>query len=172
MGAGNNWRISLFASTNAPGAPTDDLQIACAFLIPTEAYMIGGSLSFGAGMADMIVQEMDGDKRLASIPLQVELPPMIFEVELVEDLVDDEGTKLDGWFKSTEEAIHLRKGLKPASRWCTLLHEIVHGILAHAGQLELQQNEGLMEALAYGLMNVRVDGKPLVRCWEEHNQES
>ena len=105
--------------------------------------------------------------RLTSIPLQVELPPIIFEVELIEDLVDDEGTKLDGWFRSTEEAIQLRKGLKPTSRWCTLLHEIVHGILAHAGQRELQQNEGLMEALAYGLMNVRVDGKPLVCCWEE-----
>jgi len=64
VGAGNNWRISLFASTNAPGAPTDDLQIACAFLIPMPTYLMGGSLSFGAGIANMIVQDMDGNRGL------------------------------------------------------------------------------------------------------------
>jgi len=110
---------------------------------------------------------MEKDKRFVSIPLQVELSPMVYEVEVVPDLADDEGTKLDGWFKSTEETIQLRKGLKPTSQWCTLLHEIVHGILAQAGQKELMQNEGLMEALSYGLMNARVDGRPLLRCWEK-----
>lgn len=113
---------------------------------------------------------MGKERRVASIPLQVALPPMVYEVEMVPDLVDSEGTKLDGWFKTTEETILLEKGLKPATRWCTLLHEILHGILTQAGQRELTQNEGLMEALAYGLMNVRMDGKPLVCCWEEDGQ--
>ena len=62
FGAGNNWRISLQASTD--GIPTDELHIACAFLVPIdEAYLAtaAGAL-FAGGQSQMILKEMDGDR--------------------------------------------------------------------------------------------------------------
>jgi len=62
FGAGNNWRIELFAETN--GVPTDDLRIASVFLVPVdERYLIaGGAGAFGGGNTLMILKDMDGDR--------------------------------------------------------------------------------------------------------------
>jgi hypothetical protein len=63
FGAGNEWQIRLYASTD--GTPTDDLHIAGAFLVPIdEHHYIGGSGNPFGATADMIVKDMDGDRGL------------------------------------------------------------------------------------------------------------
>jgi hypothetical protein len=63
FGAGNNWRICVYAST-AGGAAWDELHIAAAFLVPLdEGYLLaGGSIyAFGFGIMPSKLKNLDGD---------------------------------------------------------------------------------------------------------------
>jgi hypothetical protein len=82
-----------------------------------------------------------------------------YQCREVDELVSDDGTKLDGWYKVTDNAILIRTGLQNPYRQSVLLHEIVHGILEHAG---IEQREQIASAVAYGLMTVKINGKALI----------
>lgn len=76
------------------------------------------------------------------------------------DLVNDEGTPLWGHYRVGTREILVEKGLPTPANNNTVLHEIVHGILEHAG---IDQAEPIANAVAYGLESVRINGKPILR---------
>lgn len=57
--------------------------------------------------------------------------------------------------------IALAPGLHPEARKQALLHEIVHGLLTHAGIRE--QGENVVDAVAHGLMQVVRDNPQLFK---------
>lgn len=79
-----------------------------------------------------------------------------YDIQMVHDLRDEEDTKLDGRFAQSNCLISLNTNLAPQARYQTLWHEIVHGIIAHAGMRD-QHDEVLIEALAHGIMQVLLD---------------
>ncbi len=83
----------------------------------------------------------------------------------VPDLKNAEGTGLDGWYRVQNGEILLEASLTPARSKMVLLHEITYGILEHAGMgtMPIEQQERISDALAYGLMSVRINGKPLIK---------
>jgi hypothetical protein len=44
-----------------------------------------------------------------------------------------------------------------------VLHEILHGIMEHAGQGDMERQEEIVEMIAYGLEVTQIDGKTLLR---------
>lgn len=72
---------------------------------------------------------------------------------------------LDGWYRVNDGEILVEANLKPARAKMVLLHEIVHGIIEHAGlgRMEVEQQERISDAIAYGLMSVRINGKPIIK---------
>lgn len=93
----------------------------------------------------------------------VSIGPMIYGVQVVEGLTDNEGRKLLGVADPAKLLILLDQEQKPDSAWSALIHEILHIILAQAGHLEAAEDEGLIRALGHGLLGVWFDGERLVR---------
>ncbi len=85
-----------------------------------------------------------------------------YTLRAIKDLKKD-GTPLWGWYKidSGEVLMDADQTVRVARN--TLIHEIVHGILEHAGYGDLPQNEGIVTAVAYGLESVRLNGKPILK---------
>ena len=77
-----------------------------------------------------------------------------------EELRDD-GERIDGQFCHTESEIRLDAALGPQARRATLWHEILHGVLVHAGYTD-EHDERMIAALAYGVMQVLQDN-PVMR---------
>ena len=63
------------------------------------------------------------------------------------------------YFRST---IAINGDLKPQFALLTLWHEIVHGIMTNAGIPHDEQTEPLVNAIAYGVLQVLVDNPDLV----------
>ncbi len=87
---------------------------------------------------------------------QVKIGGMVYDIRFVDDLRDANDTKLDGQYSGHKCLISLNTNLAPQSALQTLWHEIVHGIITHAG-LRDQHDESLIEAVAYGVMQVLRD---------------
>ena len=65
FGAGNDWRIELWASTSGAAPGVTDLYIANAYLMAVdEAHAAGGYAALGTAPYQMILKNMDGDKGL------------------------------------------------------------------------------------------------------------
>lgn len=90
------------------------------------------------------------------LPIGVQIGPVVYAVELVEDLRDAEGGRLLGQASAGSLAIRLDSKQPPAGLEVTLAHEIVHLILEHAGHMEAAEDEGLIRALSYGALGVRL----------------
>ena len=88
-----------------------------------------------------------------------------YQYRSVPDLKSSEGNGLDGWYRVNKGEILIEQGLTPSRSKMVLLHEIVHGILEHAGMgtMPTEQQERVSDAIAYGLMSVRINGKKLIR---------
>ena len=84
-----------------------------------------------------------------------------YDVTIVRGLVDENGKGLDGHVRHAEQNIALRDGMGLGYRHSTLLHEILHSILTQTGHHEAA-TEDLLDAIAFGLMTVRLDGVPLL----------
>lgn len=70
---------------------------------------------------------------------------------------------LYGWYRPDEAEILIEPSQPERSKQNTLIHEVVHGILEHAGWSGRDDEERIANTLAYGLQSVRINGKPLLR---------
>jgi hypothetical protein len=61
-----------------------------------------------------------------------------------------------------EAKIYLEETQDPQAMRVTLWHEIIHGILEHAGQSEARDNEPIVHALSYGLTQLIRDNGQLI----------
>lgn len=81
-----------------------------------------------------------------------------YQVQLVERLKDDE---LYGDIDHMTSRIRINSGATAACQEVTLWHEIVHGILAHAGYEK--HSEPMVIAIAYGVCQVLRDNPEITR---------
>ena len=86
-----------------------------------------------------------------------------FEIKHVDGLCDEAGNPLRGQCRHDARQIALDPQMTTAQRKETVLHETLHSILFLAGYSEASMNEGVVTALANGLMSVRINGKTLIR---------
>ena len=82
--------------------------------------------------------------------------PAVYEVTPVPELETQKGTKLDGQIMHGSEMVYIESGLPIRTYRVTVVHELIHAILQQAGRHKLYRNEGLLDALAYGLVGVQV----------------
>lgn len=85
-----------------------------------------------------------------------------YSIEYVKDLRMD-GDKIWGRYSVGEGRIQIEAGLSKRASQQTLIHEITHVILEQAGYGTHALNEGIAEALGYGLTSVKVNGKKIIR---------
>ena len=71
----------------------------------------------------------------------------------------DESTKLNGHIEYQKTKIELESNMSAQCKKVILFHEILHGIMTQAG---LENDEKLVEILAYGLVGVLQDNPELV----------
>ena len=81
------------------------------------------------------------------------------------DDLHDNHKPLYGWIKFNTMEIILSTELGPQARYVVLWHEVVHGILNHAGIDD--SDEKLINALAYGVVQVLRDNPALLTLLNE-----
>lgn len=91
----------------------------------------------------------------------VKIGPMTYEVKIVEHLLGCDGKKLDGQITYSKPTIELDSELSFDMQRQVLLHEIIHGILTHAGRHE-EVSEDVIDAIAYGVFGVIKDNPEIV----------
>lgn len=92
------------------------------------------------------------------IPESIRIAGAEYEVETVKDLNDGQRV-LAGQIDYTACKIRLGETLEGDARHLTLWHEIVHGIVNNA-QLELEDEERVVEAMARGIFQILSDNAP------------
>lgn len=80
------------------------------------------------------------------------------------DDLHDNHKPLYGWIKFNTMEILISTELGPQARYTVLWHEIVHGILNHAGLDE--HDERMVMALGYGIVQVLRDNPELLALLE------
>lgn len=84
-----------------------------------------------------------------------------YEVEEVPNLCTEDGTKrLNGHILYDSCRIRIDENLSQQTKSLVMWHEILHGILTHAGVQE--QSEAQIEALSYGIVQVLRDNPQLL----------
>ena len=83
-----------------------------------------------------------------------------YPVSVVDDLRDGD-QKLDGFINYRPYSIQLNSGMGSQGERVILWHEVLHGILAQAGFVHEDEHEQLMDALAYGIVQVLQDNPKL-----------
>ena len=105
-----------------------------------------------------------GSGQDAPLPDGVKIGGIEYAVRLVEGLVDtlDDGTvvELNGHIRWMECDLELNAGLGEGRMRVALLHEIMHGILDHAG--EESHDERSIRIASYGMLQVLRDNPALV----------
>jgi len=100
---------------------------------------------------------------------QVKIGAMTYRVKELSDLhkIDGEGRKrgLNGQILYSDSVINIEADMSIMIKRVTLLHEIMHGILDHAGHEE--HPETAIIALGYGLLEVLRDNPALVDLLRE-----
>lgn len=61
--------------------------------------------------------------------MKVKIGNCFYEVKFIENLQDEKGKKLDGFYNPKKGEILIEKNLHPQDRFSTFLHEIIHAIL-------------------------------------------
>src|SRR5690348_17135851 len=87
---------------------------------------------------------------------QVKIGGIVYDIRRVADLRDEHDTKLDGWYQGSKCLISINADVTSQSAFQTLWHEIIRGIIAHAGMRD-QHDESLIEAISHGVMQVLRD---------------
>lgn len=95
-----------------------------------------------------------------TLPTHIKIGGITYTVRVVDDL-HDKHTPLLGWHKPSTCELLLDASLVPQAQYQVLWHEIVHGILTVAGFVEENQNERLIDALGYGMLQVLRDNPEL-----------
>ena len=99
--------------------------------------------------------------------MQVKIGGTTYQVLDCEDLRDETYNRLDGRFTGGQTTIQLSAALSTQGRYAILWHEIVHGILIHAGMDEIVDEERLVSALGYGIVQVLRDNPDLIALLHE-----
>lgn len=73
-----------------------------------------------------------------------------------------DGSFLDGRITYHDAEIEIVKNLPDLFERATVLHEILHGIALHTGQLRFKQDESEINALSFALVNLLRDNPTLV----------
>ena len=90
---------------------------------------------------------------------KVKIGPITYAIAR-DDTLGDSG--FAGQIRYFRSAIAISGDLKPQFALLTLWHEIVHGIMTNAGIPHDEQKESLVDAIAYGVLQVIVDNPDLV----------
>ena len=91
------------------------------------------------------------------LPFQLYVGPVLYYAQEEPDLKSDEGNRIDGEILHGSEKISIHASLPEMSQRITVVHELIHAILQQAGHYEWYKEEGLLDALAYGLVGAKVD---------------
>lgn len=91
----------------------------------------------------------------------VKVGPITYEVKMVERLLGDGSEKLDGQISYGQQVIEIESDLTLVMQKQALWHEIVHAILTQAGR-QCEASEGIIDAIAYGLVGVIKDNPEMV----------
>lgn len=90
--------------------------------------------------------------------MQIKIGPIIYEVVEEKGLTTpDKNSKLDGHIRYGPCEIAVDVDLSEQSKRVTIWHEVVHAILETAGIHK--HDEGMVDALAYGIMGVLQDNE-------------
>lgn len=76
---------------------------------------------------------------------------------------------LAGEISYTSNQIYVHAGMAEDAMRQTLLHEVTHGVLRHAGQHALNADEELVDAIAYGFMALVRDNPKLIAYLQEQS---
>jgi hypothetical protein len=87
-----------------------------------------------------------------ALPKSIKVGEITYKVEVVEDLRDDDDTKLWGCVVWKDCLIQISAKLAPAMQYRALWHEIVHIVMGNMGLKE--HDEQLVDALAVQLAGV------------------
>jgi hypothetical protein len=97
------------------------------------------------------------------LPDTVKIGPIVYRIREVERLQSSsDGTSLWGDLVCSDGEILIEASIHNQQKRQTLLHEIVHAVLLTLGRREEANDEGLVEALAYGINGVIVDNPSLI----------
>ena len=78
-----------------------------------------------------------------------------FKVKFIKGLVsDDSGIKLNGYINYQKSTIDIEKNLDKQAQEIVILHEIIHGVLDHAGQ---EHDEVCVDIISRGIYQVLRD---------------
>lgn len=91
--------------------------------------------------------------------MHIKIGGTVYPVIDKEDLHDNH-KELYGWIKFNTMEILIDTDLGPQARYTVLWHEIVHGVLQHAGIED--HNEQMVCALGYGIVQVLRDNPELL----------
>jgi hypothetical protein len=89
-------------------------------------------------------------------PFQLYVGPVCYCAQEEADLKSSEGARIDGEILHGAEKIAVHEGLPEMSQRVTVVHELIHAILQQAGHFEWYKEEGLLDAMAYGLVGAKV----------------
>lgn len=95
-----------------------------------------------------------------TLPDTVKIGPITYTITHEETLGDSGFAGQIRYFRST---IAINGDLRPQFALQTLWHEIIHGIMTNAGIPHDDQTEPLVNAIAYGVLQVIVDNPALVK---------
>lgn len=97
-----------------------------------------------------------------SLPDTIRIGGITYTVKVVERLTGDTG-RLDGEIKYGSTEILVDGDLNEQGAFQTMWHEVLHGILTQSGRWgeDHKKLEGIVEAIAYGLVQVLADNPGL-----------
>lgn len=84
-----------------------------------------------------------------------------YTVEETNNLYSDHGVRM-GEHDSVLTCIRINQNISPQAKRVTLMHEIVHAILANAGKCD--HDEEMVDLLAHGIVGVLRDNPHLFRA--------
>ena len=82
--------------------------------------------------------------------------------EIKDEEIVDEDINCLGMIDYKKQDIYIKKSLKTDLRNVTIIHEILHGILQHTGNDELNQDEDLINRLSTSIYQVFKNNKDLI----------
>jgi len=92
--------------------------------------------------------------------MTIKVGAIVFTVCEVDGIRDSNDVKIDGRIGHNECEIEVEKSLSPQTKRQVIWHEILHSILLQAGIRD--HDEGLVEALSFGIFGVLQDNECLM----------
>jgi hypothetical protein len=89
----------------------------------------------------------------------VKIGGLVYTIQECDDPRSESDEKILGDISYTYERIRIERAIPDRVKRVVLLHEIVHGVLEHAGH---EQDEQLVQIIGYGLSQVLMDNQWIV----------